>query len=314
MFILRIPHSQKSPHQKQANTFYDTYTASIQKMPKFTTILCCSIHVQSSTAIPNPHLSSISPKTMLQNHLEWRIFNSDSFISFNSLLGIAVQNAINKAASGFGLNEIYICGVDTRKINHDALYPARTLCEIHDLPNADKTQHRYFTNEYLAHPVLDVSGASYTVSIGTLIENGFGDLAPEVQMSVLEMSVGGGRQVVQGPICQLRFFFDKTTPAQVVTEAEANLALLLALKFGKEWASMLTVALNVRKRVSWDPELLRLASDFTGTHICLPQRITLTWIRRASEYTITLSTVRHLPKPALGRRDVQSWAFDDGSL
>ena len=205
--------------------------------------------------------------------------------------------------------------MDTRKINHDALYPARTLCEIYDLPNADKTQHRYFTNEYLAYGVLDVSGASCTVSFGTLIKNGFGEFAPEVQTSMPEMRVSGGRQVVQGPICQLRFVFDNTTPARVVTEAEVNLALLLALKFGEEWASMLTVALlNVRKRVSWDPELLRLAGDFAGTHICLPQRIMLTWIRRASERTITLSIVRHLPKPALGRRDVQSWVFDEGGL
>ena len=54
IFILRIPHSQKSPHQKQANTFHDTYIASIQKMPKVTTLLCCSNHVQSSIAIPTP--------------------------------------------------------------------------------------------------------------------------------------------------------------------------------------------------------------------------------------------------------------------
>ncbi|KAK3174385.1 hypothetical protein OEA41_001629 [Lepraria neglecta] len=202
---------------------------------------------------------------MLQNHLEWRIFNSDSFISFTSLLRIAIQNAINKAASGFGVKGIYICVVDTRKINHDALYSARTLCEIYDLPNADKTQHRYFTNEYLAYGVLDISGASCTVSFGTLIENGFGEFAPEVQTSLPEMRVGGSRQIVQGPICQLRFVFDNTTPARVVTEAEVNLALLLALKFGEEWTSMLKVALlNVRKRVSWNPELLRLARDFAG--------------------------------------------------
>lgn len=194
---------------------------------------------------------------MLENHLLWRVFPSDQFVSWTSSLLWALQLAVRKHADRkYPDGDIQICVLDTSKIETSSFFAASDLLRVYEVADEGKLAHRYYIAEYLYHGGLLVHGSSSTVSLDVLMECGLFNLLPE-------MDDPRWRSLLCNAVDHFRGTMFSVT--QLMTPVEARTALQLASLFEKRFTMPVMVAfLSLRCCDPDDLNFLTLVADFAG--------------------------------------------------
>lgn len=197
-------------------------------------------------------------KDMLENHLLWRAFRGDQFVSWTSSLLWALQLALRKHWDPkYPDGDIQICVLDTSKIETSSFFAASDLLRIYEVADEGKLAHRYYVAEYLYHGGLFVHGSSSIVSLDVLVECGLFKLLRELNDPSWRSSLCNAVAHFRGTM------FSVTRP---ITPVEGRTALQLASLFEKPFTMPVMVALlSLRCRDPDDSNFLTLVADNAGT-------------------------------------------------
>lgn len=197
-------------------------------------------------------------KDMLENHLLWRRFRGDQFVSWTSSLLWALQLAVRKDKDPqYPDVDIQICVLDTSKIETSSFFAASDLLRIYEVADEGKLAHRYYIAEYLYHGGLFLHGSSSTVSLDVLMDYGLFNLLPELDDPDWRLKLCNAVDHFRGTM------FSATRP---ITPVEARTALQLASLFEKQFTMPVMVALlSLRCRDPDDSTFSTLVADHAGT-------------------------------------------------
>lgn len=199
-------------------------------------------------------------KDMLENHLLWKVFPGDQFVSWTSSLLWALQLAVRKENDrNYPDRDIQICVLDTSKIETSSFFAASDLLRIYAVADEGKLAHRYYIAEYLYQGGLFVHGSSSTVSLEILMKHGLFNLLPELDYPEW-------REKLCNAVEHFRDIMFSATLA--ITRVEARIALQLASLFEKQFTMPVMVALlSLRSRDPDDSKFLTLVADYAGTYL-----------------------------------------------
>ena len=192
---------------------------------------------------------------MLENHLLWKIFSGDEFISWTSSLLWVLQHAIRKDVKGE--SDVMICVLDTSKVETCSFFAVSDLLRIYKISDEQKLCHRYYVAEYVYHGGIPVHSSSSTVPLELLREHGLFSLLPEMDDPSLKQYLCISLDRLRNTMFQ--------APSPVSSLIEGRTALQLASLFGNGFTMPVMVALlSLRSRDPDDVNFLKLIADYAG--------------------------------------------------